>query len=196
MPDEKPIDPLEVPSNSEQNSELCCPVKYLLSSNTYEHCLEYCLLKEFLPKEVLTEPPIMSESSAWVQHYLKHSGRIQEICHRCTRVCPLKNFAAAYYDDCFLTQIHCVEIYKYDRSKKLKRPVSWEEALKFWALEELDDGKTYAARFRELWKVASKHLTDLFFYQAIIADKNIYQEIIRLIEYLKKQEMIRHIDGV
>ena len=63
------------------------------------------------------------------------------------RYCILKEFLiSAHPSHRLLFQLKCIDKIKFEESKKVKRDITWESAIKLW----VDEG--YAKKFAEVWE--------------------------------------------
>lgn len=163
----------------------------------------YCILEYLLRPELLNIPScdpnqldVNFNHTQNAAKYRAHRTRVEEACSRCNLNCALKNLAMGYFEDRFLIQMKCIEIFKWDRSKKLKKAITWEEAVLAWLKEKAEDGKTYATRFGELWDHALNHFNGLTIYQLVVGTTQTYEAALALLRSLHLQAQIRDIEGL
>lgn len=154
----------------------------------------YCILEYFLTPKFFKKATSCSNLQAEV--YLAHRARVEEACSHCNFNCTLKSIAMSWYEDRFFTQLKCVEIFKWDRSKKLGLEVSWDQAFEGWFQDRADDGRTYAERFCELWDWGKKHLSDIAIYQLVVGSRHSYRTTIDLLRALQMEEKWRERIGI
>ncbi len=78
----------------------------------------------------------------------KLARKICEVCQCGEKYCLLKEIILSSHDDNYirmLCQLKCLEIYKWDESKRLNKEVTWDDAHLNWV------AKGYAKNFSELY---------------------------------------------
>ena len=90
---------------------------------------------------------------------------LNDVCEDCKQdYCILKDLllTAHTFDERFLVQLKCVEIYKYEESKTEDKDIGWSDAFMQWA------DKGFAKKFADLYDEDSE-LTPRQLYNKIIA---------------------------
>ncbi len=161
-------------------------------------CCNYCILEILLNPDLRRAENLEAEPGFEKEFQIQfraHRDRIEQICQNCNHDCMLKKIALRTYDDRYLLQMKCIEILKLDRSKKLDKEITWEQAVRIWYEEKLDDKRTCAERFSKIWKYILPNLTAIGAYKIIITTAENYQNWIKQFQLLQKEEEDRKEHG-